>query len=94
MIGVIVRQDGLHLLVDHLVGLAEQLAALGVADDHVLRRRAWPASRGRHLAGERALLLPVAVLGAEGDRDASLSSTVWTERMSVNGGCTDTSTTS
>ena len=33
-----VRLDRGDLLVDHLVGLAEQLAALGVADDHVARR--------------------------------------------------------
>ena len=33
-----VLEDGLHLPVHHLVGLAEQLAALGVAGDHVARR--------------------------------------------------------
>ena len=61
-------QDGLDLAVHHLVGLAEQLAALGVPGDHVGDVELGQHRR-RHLAGERALLLPVAVLGAEGDRD-------------------------
>ena len=45
-------------LLHHLVGLAEQLAALGVPDDHVARRRAWPGTAGDDLAGERALAPP------------------------------------
>src|SRR5438445_60639 len=56
-----------HLPVDLLVGLAELLPTLGVADEHE------PAAelgqhRGRDLSGERAGRLPVAVLGAERDR--------------------------
>ena len=34
----LLRQHGPHLLVHDLVGLAEQLAALGVPDDHVAAR--------------------------------------------------------
>ena len=52
---------------DHLVGLAEQLAALAVAGDDVLHLELGEERR-RHLAGERALVLPVAVLGAERER--------------------------
>ena len=45
---------------------------------------------GLHLAGERALVLPVAVLRAERDRDACRPRcSVCTERRSVNGGYTD-----
>ena len=51
----------------HLVGLAEQLAPLAVAADHVAHVELGEERR-RHLAGERALVLPVAVLGAEGER--------------------------
>src|SRR2546426_2923337 len=61
------RQHRPHLPVDLLVGLAELLPTLGVADEHV------PAAelgqhRGRDLPGERAGCLPVGVLGAERDR--------------------------
>ena len=62
-------EHGLHLAVHPLVGLAEELAALRVADDHELHGELGQHRRG-HLARERALRLPVAVLGAEQDRDA------------------------
>ena len=61
-----VRLDRGDLAVHHLVGLAEDLAALGVADDHVDDVELGEERR-RHLAGERARVLPVAVLGAEVD---------------------------
>ena len=48
------------------VGLAEQRAALGVADDHVARA-GLAHHRRADLAGERALALPVHVLRADGD---------------------------
>ena len=50
-----------RLLVDGVVGLAEQRAALGVADDHVARA-GLAHHRRADLAGERALALPVHVL--------------------------------
>ena len=53
-------------LVDRLVRLAEVLAALGVADDHVLRAGIDEHPRG-DLARIGALLLPVGVLGARLD---------------------------
>ena len=56
----------LELLVHGLVGLAEQLTALGVADDHVLHLQLGQ-HRWAHLAGVRALVLPVAVLRSELD---------------------------
>ena len=59
--------DGRDLGGDHLVGLAEQLAPLAVAADDVLHVELGEEHR-RHLPGERALVLPVAVLGAEGER--------------------------
>ncbi len=47
MIGVMPAvSTALTLRLHVLVGLAEQLAALGVADDDVAARRAWPASPG------------------------------------------------
>ena len=52
--------------VDGLVGLAEVLAALAVADDDVLRARVKQHPR-RNLARVRAGLLPVAVLRADAD---------------------------
>ena len=64
-IGVIsCLSTALQLLVHRLVGLAEQLTPLGVADDHVLHVELGQHRRA-HLAGERALVLPVAVLRAE-----------------------------
>ena len=66
-IGVIaVLHDRLELQVDGLVGLAEELAALRVPDDHVLHVELREHRRA-HLAGERTLVLPVAVLRAEPD---------------------------
>ena len=57
------RQPGgerrMRLPVDRGVGLAEQRAALGVADDHVLGA-GLADHRRADLAGERALALPVA----------------------------------
>ena len=74
-----VAQDRRDLAVDHLVGLAEQLAALAVAGDHVAHVELGQERR-RHLAGERALVLPVAVLGAERERRARRPrSRVWTD---------------
>ena len=58
---------------DGLVGLAEILAALGVADERSLDPELEQHPR-RDLAGERALVVPVDVLGvhrdAAGDRFA------------------------
>ena len=51
------------------VRLAEQLAPLAVADDDVLAARVGQLRR-RHLAGERAFVLPEAVL--RGDRDRAV----------------------
>ena len=62
-----VPQGDLELLVDHLVGLGEELPPLGVADDDVLD----PARqhRCRDLAGVGAALGPMQVLGADAHRD-------------------------
>ena len=55
------RSVGRH----HLVGLAEELPALGMADDD--EGHAQPGQHGRrHLAREGTLVLAVTVLGAEG----------------------------
>ena len=54
------------LAVDDRVGLAEQPPPLGVADDDVLRAGLLD-HRGRHLAGERALALPVEILRGDAD---------------------------
>ena len=59
-------ERGVHLLVDGHVGLAEQRAALGVADDHVARA-GLANHRRADFAGERALALPVQVLRADAD---------------------------
>src|SRR4029453_720631 len=60
-------EHGPGLAVDQLVVLARVLAALGVADGHVLAAQLGQ-HRGRDLTGVGALGLGVAVLGAEGDR--------------------------
>ncbi len=62
-------QRGVRLLVDGLVGVAEQRAPLGVADDHVARA-GLADHRRADLAGERAFALPVQVLRADVDRAA------------------------
>ena len=49
-------------------GLAEQLATLAVAGDHV-RHIEFGQHLGRHFAGVGAAALPVTVLGTERDRD-------------------------
>src|SRR3546814_18638833 len=64
-------QDRLHLAVDVVVGLTEELAPLRVACDHVAHVELGQHGRG-HLTGERALLLPVAVLRTQRDRDRLL----------------------
>ena len=64
-----VAEHGPALAVHVVVGLVEELAALRVPDDHVLHVQAGE-HRGADLAGERALVLPVAVLRAELDREA------------------------
>ena len=56
----------MHLAIDHLVGLAEDVAPLAVAADHELDVELGEERR-RHLTGEGALLLEVAVLGTEQD---------------------------
>ena len=64
-------ERGRHLQRQRLVGLAEQLAPLGVAED---RRRATPSSSSigaRDLAGERALGRVVHVLGVDLDARAA-----------------------
>jgi hypothetical protein len=81
------------LLVDHLVGLTEQVAPLAVPAHDELHVQLGQEQR-RDLAGERTRVLPVAVLGPEEDVEIVASITVWTLRMSVNGGCTLTSTRS
>ena len=60
---------GVRLLVDGVVGLAEQRAPLGVADDHVARAGVADHRRA-DLAGERALALPMQVLRGDADRAA------------------------
>src|SRR5262245_3193152 len=65
----LVFEDGLELLVHVLVRLTDQLPALGVPDDDV-RDVELRQHRRAHLARERALVLPVDVLGTEQDRDA------------------------
>ncbi len=56
----------LELEVHRLVGLTEQLPPFRVPDDHVLHLQLGQ-HRGCDLAGERALVLPVAVLRPELD---------------------------
>src|SRR3546814_17966258 len=63
--------DLLHLAVDVVVGLTEELAPLRVACDHVAHVELGQHGRG-HLTGERALLLPVAVLRTQRDQDRPL----------------------
>ena len=68
-IGVMpLRSTALQLGGHHLVGLAEQPAPFGVADDDVLDVELGQHQRA-HLAGEGARVLDGAVLGTEGDRD-------------------------
>ena len=55
-------EHGLDLPPHRLVRLAEELAALAVADDHVAA--VVGEHRNAHLARERALCLPIDVLGA------------------------------
>jgi hypothetical protein len=64
-----VAHDGVDLLGDELVGLAEDLPPLAVPGDHVAHVQLGQERRA-DLAGERAGLLEVAVLGAEGDQHA------------------------
>ena len=61
-------EDRLAPSVHHLVGLAEQLAPLASARRSRSCTLSLARNSGRHLAGERALVLPVAVLRAERDR--------------------------
>ena len=56
----------IDLAIDDRVGLAEQTAPLGVADDHVLGA-GFLDHRRRDLAGERALALPVEILRGDAD---------------------------
>src|SRR5918992_1325984 len=70
-------QDGGHPVVEHRpdllghlgIGLSNVLPTLGVADDHVPDLERFQHRRG-DLAGERPLLLPVDVLGPEGEPEA------------------------
>ena len=62
-----VALDRRGLVGHHAIGLAEQLAPLAVPADHVAHLQLGQERR-RDLAGEGALVLPVAVLGAEGER--------------------------
>src|SRR5690606_6167844 len=64
--GHVVADDRLEPLVDGLVGLAEMLAALRVADDHVGNRELGQ-HRSRDLAGVGTFVLPEHVLGSETD---------------------------
>ena len=82
-------QDGLDLLVDHLVGLAEQLAALGVAGDDVGRRSAWRASAGDTSPVKAPLSSQWQCWAPRAIGMSSASITVCTDRRSVNGGWTD-----
>src|SRR5438067_334279 len=59
----LVRQRRRRLARDHVVGLAKDHAALGVADDDPLAPTL--EHRRGHLAGEGARLLPEAILGAQ-----------------------------
>ena len=59
-------EGGRHLAADLLVGLAEEMAPLRVADEHRPRARLLH-QRHRELAGEGALGLPVHVLRADDD---------------------------
>ena len=59
-------QRRLRLGVDDRVGLAEERAAFGVAEDHILAAQINEHRRG-HFAGEGAARLVVHVLAAEGD---------------------------
>ena len=64
------RERGDGLAIHGRVGLAEQRAALGVADDHVLGA-GFADHRRADLAGERALALPVQIL--RGDHDVAVA---------------------
>lgn len=67
MMGVMVGLDErAGLQIHFLVGLAEQIAALGMADDAEGAADVLDHGDG-NLAGKRALGLPVDVLGAHGD---------------------------
>src|SRR5688572_1029641 len=55
------RECGDRFSIDHRVGLAEQCAALGVSDDHILGA-GLADHRRADLSGECALALPVGVL--------------------------------
>jgi hypothetical protein len=59
-----------HLQLERLVGLAEHLAALGMAQDHTLDAD-LREHRRRDLAGERALRRVVHVLGVDLNPGAS-----------------------
>ena len=79
-----------RLAVHGRVGLAEQRAALGVADDHVLGA-GLAHHRRADLAGERAFALPVQVL--RGDRRRCVLRAASAAACSaVNGGATTIST--
>ena len=54
------------LAIHRCVGFTKQRAALGVADDHVLRPR-FRDHRRAHFAGEGSLALPVQILRGDGD---------------------------
>ena len=58
-------ERGRHLLLQRAVGLAEELAALGVAEHDAVDAQLGEHRR-RHLAGEGARLLLVHVLGEDG----------------------------
>src|SRR5271155_16525 len=62
-------QRGEDLLVNQFVGFMKNMAALGMADYHV-SDAVSVEHRGRHLAGERALVLEVHVLRAQQNRRA------------------------
>ena len=60
-------QRGEDLLVNQLVGFMKDMSALGMADYHV-SDAVSVEHRGRHFAGERALVLEVHVLRAQQNR--------------------------
>jgi len=65
-----VLQGGRDLPVHFLIGLAEDMAPLGVPDQHV-PAAGVPDHERRNLAGESALLLEVHVLHSDGDLRAA-----------------------
>ena len=94
MIGVIpAAKIRVHLLVDHLVGLAEDVPSLAVTTHDEIDVELREEQRG-DLTGERALVLPVAMLPRSIRSRSSASMTVCTLRMSVNRGGRLTSTRS